>query len=438
MPDDGTRSRERNPTSNWRALTAAWLGWAFDGLDGYLYVMVALPFVTKLVANEHGVALGDAAGVALLKGEIGTKAAMIQAVFLAGWACGGAVFGRVGDRLGRSRTLTLTILTYALFTGLSFFAGRWWHLLIFRFLAALGIGGEWAAGSALVCETLHSRHRAWASATLQTGYIVGCILAAATSGLIGTLKAAPETVFLVGIAPALLVVWIRSAVPEPREWVEAAAGKAPPRVRELFAPGLRRTTVLLLIHISIALTTAWAFLFFTPQMVAALPGVSAWPREEVESLKMRVTISYFVVNIAGNYAATYLARAIGYRRAFFVMTAGALATILLGFGRTPTESSIYVVTGAMGFFGLGLFAMFPLYVPPLFPTLLRTLGSGITYNVGRLTAAAGTFGTAWLASRTGGPTQAIWYVGLLYVPMLVGCLLLPEPGRARDACAENA
>ena len=106
---DGTRLT----WTQWKGLAAAWLGWAFDGLDGYLYVLVALRFVRELV----GAGASDA--------EVQTKAGIIQAIFLVGWAVGGAVFGRIGDRLGRSRTLTLTVLTYAVFTGLSFFATEW-------------------------------------------------------------------------------------------------------------------------------------------------------------------------------------------------------------------------------------------------------------------------------------------------------------------------
>src|SRR5215469_9158626 len=130
----------------WRALVAAWLGWAFDGLDGYLYVLVALPFVGSLLNKPA------------TDPEVSVKASIIMAAFLVGWAAGGAIFGRLGDRLGRSRTLTLTILTYAVFTGLAAFVTTWWQLLIVRFIAALGIGGEWAAGSALVSEMLHRRH----------------------------------------------------------------------------------------------------------------------------------------------------------------------------------------------------------------------------------------------------------------------------------------
>ncbi len=131
--------------TQWRSGIAAWLGWLFDGLDMHLYSLVALPFVALLMnLDAHDSAVGQ-------------RASWIQAAFLVGWALGGAFFGRIGDRLGRSRALVLTILTYASFTGLSFFAHAWWHLLIFRFLAALGIGGESAVGASLLSETWPAR-----------------------------------------------------------------------------------------------------------------------------------------------------------------------------------------------------------------------------------------------------------------------------------------
>jgi len=141
-----SRLGELSPTQ-WKAGVAAWLGWLFDGLDMHLYTLVATPFVALLLSNESGETVGVRDAI------VGQRSSEIQAAFLIGWALGGALFGRIGDRLGRSRALVLTIMTYAIFTGLSFFAQRWWHLLIFRFLAALGIGGEWAVGAALLLET---------------------------------------------------------------------------------------------------------------------------------------------------------------------------------------------------------------------------------------------------------------------------------------------
>src|SRR3982751_1916378 len=142
--------------AQWRSGVAAWLGWLFDGLDMHLYTIVAGTFVAALLQTETQ-GLSSTAADALVK----ERSSWIQAAFLVGWALGGGFFGRIGDRLGRSRALSLTVLTYALFTGLSCVAQTWWHLLIFRFLAALGIGGEWAVGSCLLSETWPRRWRPW-------------------------------------------------------------------------------------------------------------------------------------------------------------------------------------------------------------------------------------------------------------------------------------
>src|SRR5581483_8079854 len=137
-----------------------------------------------------------------------------------GWAVGGAMFGRLGDRMGRARALSFTVMTYAAFTGLSFFAQTWWQLMLFRFVAALGIGGEWAVGASLLTETWPRAWRPWLAAVLQTGVNVGVLGGAAIVALL-TLVLPPHGeryVFLVGVIPALLVFWIRRHVPEPETW----------------------------------------------------------------------------------------------------------------------------------------------------------------------------------------------------------------------------
>src|SRR5438093_795043 len=203
---EAARLRDLSP-EQWKSGIAAWLGWMFDGLDMHLYVLVAAPFVAQLLGASD-----DEAG----KQATGYYSSLIQAAFLIGWALGGGFFGYIGDRLGRSRTLSLTILTYALFTGLSFFAQAWWQLLIFLFLAALGIGGEWAVGASLLSETWPRRWRPWTAAVLQTAVNLGVMLASLANFLLAEFH--PRTVFLVGVLPAFLVLWIRRAVPEPEEW----------------------------------------------------------------------------------------------------------------------------------------------------------------------------------------------------------------------------
>lgn len=401
------------------AFIAAWLGWGFDGLDGTLYLLVAVPFVKKLL------------GTLATPSDIAIKAAIIQGVFLFGWAIGGTVFGRIGDRLGRSRTLTLTIVTYAVFTGMSFFAHEWWHLLIFRFLAALGIGGEWAAGSALVSETLPKKYSHFASATLQNGYNLGMIVAALTVGALGDWDY--RYVFLIGVIPAFATIWIRRAVPEPTEWAGEREKKEMPKISALFRGDVLRTTLFTVCLSSICLASVWGLLYFAPQLVRSLPEVKAMPKGQIDSLVRSVTVVYCLWNIAGCYFAAVLARYAGYRRAFSILLACSLLTYTFGFGEMHSLDSTRFWLNTAFFFSSGIFALFPLYVPPLFPTLLRTTGAGFSYNIGRLIAGVATIvlgvvtANAAPGTQAISPSHAIWLAGFLYIPGVFLALFIPVP-----------
>src|SRR5947207_9143530 len=157
QPSEITHVRQLSG-SQLRSGLAAWLGWTFDGLDMHLYTLVAVPFVAQLLG-----------GLKSTDPRVGHYGSIVQGAFLLGWALGGGFFGRIGDRLGRARALSLRVLTYAVFTGISFVAQTWWQLMIFRFLAALGIGGEWAVGASLLTETWPKRWRPWIAAVLQSG-----------------------------------------------------------------------------------------------------------------------------------------------------------------------------------------------------------------------------------------------------------------------------
>lgn len=390
------------------AFAAAWLGWAFDGLDGLLYTLVALPFVGEL----------------LHKGprdpETLSKAALIQAVFFVGWAIGGAVFGRIGDRIGRTKTLNLTILTYACFTGLSFFSGEWWHLLIFRFIAALGIGGEWAAGSALVTETLPKKYHHWASATLQSGYMVGMLVASFSLKYLSAYP--PKWIFLVGVIPAFATIWIRKAVPEPEEWSSAAKQVKAPPVSELFKPAILPTTIKVLLMSTINLCGAWTFIYFTSQLVRTHPDNAGLSPAKLGELVAGVTTTYTIVNIFGNYFAAAIAKWLGYRKGLIVLLIISFVAFMAGFSSPRSFSETQIWISVLGFTALGIFGIFPLYFPPLFPTLVRTTGAGFCYNMGRLITAGMIFGTGLLHDAR----LAILYAGFLYVIAIPLAFTMPE------------
>ena len=405
----------------WKSGIAAWLGWLFDGLDMHLYTLVAAPFVMQLLG---------AAGTA--DAAVKEKSSWIQAAFLIGWALGGGFFGRVGDRLGRSRALSLTILTYAAFTGLSSVAQTWWQLMIFRFLAALGIGGEWAIGSSLLSETWPRRWRPWIAAVLQTGANIGVFGACATAYLMADIN--PRYVFLVGILPAVLTFWIRRQVPEPEEWRDAKqrAARAEPGVADLFRGEVRRTTVLTMIVCATSLTAWWAFLFWHPQHLLHLPELKAWSDGQRAQLVSRTFFFVILTSAAGNFFGGALVNWLGYRRGILLMFAGFFAAMCSTFLQTPHwQALVWFWFPAVGFFS-GVFGLFTMYMPPLFPTLLRTTGAGFCYNIGRIAAAMGTvfFG---LFSQVGDFRLALLYASFLFVPAIAVAFILPEPRQLYEA-----
>lgn len=419
------RLRDLSP-QQWKSGIAAWLGWLFDGLDMHLYTIVAVPFVAQLMHSTRA------------DPQVNEKSSWIMAAFLVGWALGGGVFGRLGDRLGRSRTLALTILTYAVFTGLSFFAQTWWQLMIFRFVAALGIGGEWAVGSALLAETWPSRWRPWVAAVLQTAVNIGVLMAAGITylfaGHFGDYQY--RAVFLVGILPALIVFWIRKSVPEPHEWVAAKQSRlsgistgdvpapAAPTLADLFRFPVRSLTLRTMVVCAGGLTTWWAFMFWINQLLRSLPDLQNWSDTARGHL---VSINFFLlilVSIPGNFFAAALANKLGYRRAIAIMFVGFFAT-MVGTNWAPREHvSLMCWTPFVGFFS-GVFGLFTMYLPPLFPTLLRTTGAGFCYNIGRMAAACGVVIFGIFATHLD-MRQAMLINSLLLIPTILVALTLPE------------
>ncbi len=400
----------------WRSGIAAWLGWTFDGLDMHIYTLVAAPFVAQLIAAQS-----------TTDERVARLGSVIQGAFLLGWALGGAFFGRIGDRFGRAKTLSLTVLTYAAFTGLSFFAQTWWHLLIFRFLAALGIGGEWAVGASLLSESWPKHWRPWIAAVLQTGVNVGILAACLANSVLAS--AQPRYLFLIGVLPALLVFWIRRAVPETGEWRRARqqAGTTQPGLSELFSMENRRITLLVVMACGVSLTGHWAFMFWHQQHLRNLPDVINWTAAEKNQLASKAMYWVIASSVFGNFFAGWLARAIGYRAAIVAMFFGYWLAMMGAYSVARGHTALMLWFPIIGFCQ-GAFALFTMYLPPLFPTLLRTTGAGFSYNIGRITAAFGTvfFG---LFSKVGDHRMALLYSGLLFLPATFVAAFLP---RQRD------
>ncbi len=419
-PSEAAHLRDITPLQ-WKSGFAAWLGWLFDGLELHLYTLVATPLVVQLV---HAQGSADP--------QVKEKTAYIQAAFLLGWALGGAFFGRLGDLIGRSRALAFTVLTYALCTGLCATAQTWWQLMIFRFIAALGIGGEWAVGASLLCETWPARWRPWLAAVLQTGVNLGVLAGAAIVALLTPILPAhgERYVFLVGVIPALLVFWIRKQVPEPEAWqkAEERAHHHNPGAIELFRGDIVSTTLRTTLVCALGLSAWWLFLFWQAQhlrQLLLLSGATAVHTTQI------VSASFFAVNFAaigGNFAAGWCARSFGNRRAIALCFLGLGGSIIGAFivPRGIGELAWFWFP-LVGFFS-GVFGLFTTYLPPLFPTLLRTTGAGFCYNIGRTAAAVASVVFGWLAPVGDFRTALLWS-GVIGIVAAVASLTLPEDAK---------
>lgn len=406
--------RLRDLTSQqWKSGMAAWLGWTFDGLELHIYTLVAAPFVAELIGTRD-----------TTDPRVGNYGSIIQAAFLVGWALGGAFFGRVGDRLGRRRALCLTVLTYALFTGLAFFSHAWWHLMVFRFIAALGIGGEWAVGASLLSETWPKSWRPWIAGVLQTGVNIGILMAAGANVLLS--HAPPRCLFLVGVLPAFLVLWIRMAVPESDEWHAARSQMRTrePAIRDLFQGEALRITLLTTAVCAISLSAHWAFMFWNLQHLRNLPDVLQMSAEAKNLLASKVLYLIIIFSTLGNFFAAGVARFLGYRQTIAWMCIGYCLAMIGAYCVPRNHEGLLPWFPCIGFFQ-GLFALFTMYLPPLFPTLLRTTGAGFCYNIGRIAAAFGTvfFG---MFSKVGDHRLALLCTGVLFLPAGGMAFFLPK------------
>jgi MFS family permease len=402
----------------WLVLFVAWLGWVFDSMDSTIYALVLQPALHDLMHSSGG---GPATN-----DDIGWYGGIIFSIFLIGWAVGGVLFGMLADRFGRTKTLVLTILIYAVFTGLAALSHTWWQLALFRFLTALGIGGEWAAGAALVAEVWPENKRAKAAGILQSAWAGGFLLAAVISLLLRNYGWRP--MFVVGVAPALVALLVRLWVKEPERWVKAraeelrAGGTRPPKLAELFAPGLLRATLVGSGLAFVAVFGLWGATNWTPTLIRAMPDLQGMNASELTS---RVSYAIILLNVgalAGYLSFGPLADRVGRRRVFALMCVGSLVMLPVTFLTPRTYAQVLLLLPLLGFFNNGIFSGFPIYLPELYPTRIRATGAGFCFNIGRVLAASGPFVTGYLVITLGSFGLAASTVALIYV---VGLFILP-------------
>ena len=415
---------------SWRALIASWLGWMFDGYETYGLVLVMGPVVHQFLPPDR-----------LPRASIYIGG--LLAATMVGWAAGGVAAGVVADYFGRRRTLMLSILCYAVFAGLSAMSWGYWSLLIFRFLTGLGLGAEWGAGAAIVAEFWPPATRGRAGGALHAAYGVGLLLASGIWLLLNPLgQASWRYMFVIGILPAFLLLYVRRCVDEPALWIAASRGRrearerlqmgrGSPQDRELAQftiahilsdPELRRCVGLLLLMSITTVVGWWSASTWIPEFATELRTQSV---SQVPLSSSMVGLIFGVGSIAGFLSLGFLADSLGRKPTIWLYYLGALVLSLCYFLLTRQRNAVLVMAGANGFFSSGQFAWMTIYLPELFPTRVRGTAMSLVFDSSRSIAGLGPLLAGWLISLFGGIGTAAAVMSLIYI---VGLIVTPFAG----------
>lgn len=410
-----------------RSFWAAWGGWALDGMDSFIYALVMIPALKELLPKS-GIP-GDAANTGYYGG-------LLFALFLVGWGCS-FVWGPIADRFGRVRTLVLTIVCYSLFTFLGAIAQNVWHLALFRFLAGVGIGGEWTLGGILVAEVFPESRRKQAAGYMHTGYYVGTLMAAVLNFTVGA-AFGWRAMFAVGGAPALLVAFIRNGVHEPERWKSRMAELSewtPSRsFFALFSPEYRRRTLLNAVFLLISMIGLWAGSVYVPSSITALAAKQGITGAAATRLSSLGTVVLSVATILGCLILPWMAERWGRRVTLGVYFALMFVFIELGFRYFFYQpNGLWPFIVCLFFLGLGgaNFAVYTLWLPEQYRTECRASAFAFATSAGRFIAAGVTFLVGSGIARYGSIGVPVAYTSFAFV---IGLLLLPfgEETKGRD------
>lgn len=379
---------------HWFVFAVASLAWMFDCLDQQLFILARQNAISTL--------LGAGTDPSKVK-EFGGYA---TAIFVAGWATGGLIFGAVGDRIGRARTLAITVLLYSLCTGLSAFSRNFTDFAIYRFLTGLGVGGVFGLAVALVADALPETARPKALGMLQALSAVGNVTAGLCSMAVSGLSPAVswKYLFWIGALPAFLCLFIILRLREPDKWLQAraaslAGGKKMGSYGDLLGAGRWRRSAFLGMLLCVAgVVGLWGVGFFSPELVG--PALDKSLRAEgLEGKELGaakgwwMSMNLIVQNLGafvGMICFSKFAHRFGRKKAFAVGFVLAFLATMFFFLNFKSKGDLWM-SAVMGFCQLGLFAGFAIYLPELFPTRLRSTGTSFCYNVGRFIAATGPF-----------------------------------------------
>jgi MFS family permease len=421
----------------WIVLGIAALGWLFDSMDQNIFNLVRQDAVASLsfgsLATGHLTPAQQA--------QVGYTSGVVTAIFLVGWATGGLIFGVIGDRLGRVRTMMVTILIYACFTGLSGLAHSLAVFSLCRFLTALGVGGEWAAGASIVAEVFPQRSRAMALGALGALSAFGNMIAATITLVLGSNPHLTEPwrlAFMVGFLPALLVIWIQRSVHEPERWVKAKEAAASSHqelgaMLDLFRdPTIRRNTLAAVLMAAAGVGGLWGVGFWTPE----LTKLALKPLNLSTNAMLQHKSCVFLVQQAGAFCGMFAYAAFSERTnrrksllVFFLLSFAAIQGM---FWTADSFLSLMLWAPVLGFCTLGPFSAYGIYFPELFPTRLRATGCGFCYNCARILAALAPFALGRMQATFEplhpgyGFRIATSIVACVYVLGLVGLAFAPE------------
>jgi MFS family permease len=365
---------------------AAWTGWTLDGMDSFIYALVLSPALTELLPKS---------GMNGSPANVGLVGSTLFALFLVGWGLS-FLWGPIADRFGRTRVLAASVVVYAVFTGAAALSQNVWELGLFRLLAGIGIGGEWALAGTYVAEVWPEDRRKMGAGYLQTGYYAGFFLAAALNFTVGA-HFGWRAMFLCGLAPVVLSLFILFKVKEPEKWAKTAAAapkKTVSPLAQIFGAQYRRRTIVNAALLTVAIIGLWAGAVYEPSAIITLAkkqGMDAVGAVRTASLG---TALLSIGTILGCLALPPMAEYFGRRKTLAIFFVGMACCIWLSFGWAfylPNGLVPFIeVLFFLGFFG-GNFAMFSLWLPEQYGTAVRATAFAFTTSFGRLIGAGVNF-----------------------------------------------
>jgi MFS family permease len=410
-----TRLTTQHITGFW----AAWFGWMLDGMDSFIYALVLAPAMRELLPKS---------GYAAAPADVAFAGSLLFGLFLVGWGVS-FTWGPVADRFGRTRTLAATVLIYSVFTGAAALADNVWELGIFRFLAGIGIGGEWAMAGTYVAEAWPEDRRRQGAGYLQTGYYAGFFVAAVLNATVGAAYGW-RAMFLCGLAPVVVSIVTVLRVEEPLRWKTARAAtitKMRPPLLRIITRDYQRRTLVNTALVAIAIIGLWAGAVYEPTAVIKLATATGLALPAAQRMASYATGLLSAGTIIGCLVIPFLAERFGRKWTLWAFFLGMAVTIYASFGWAyylPPHQALPVFIGILfilGFFG-GNFALFSLWLPEQYGTDVRATAFAFCTSIGRFIGAGVNFALAAGVQSMGtlgtpvACTAAAFAIGLLVVP----------------------